>query len=212
MNKTLHYLFDPLCGWCYGIMPAISPLAQGTDVTLNLLPTGLFSDQASRPMDDDFAAFAWSNDQRIAHLTGQRFTETYRQSVLGDRERRFDSGPATRALTAVALTKPQREHEALKHIQLARFADGQDVTSLSVLADVLVRLGLNDAAALMMHSAAYAQEASLTRVGQAQALLHQFGARGVPTLILESESGHSLLDTSAVFSNPGALAEQLRAA
>lgn len=212
MNKTLHYLFDPLCGWCYGIMPAISSLAQEPGITLKLLPTGLFADQGSRPMDDDFAVFAWSNDQRIAHLTGQRFTETYRRTVLGDRRQRFDSGPATRALTAVALTEPQREHEALKNIQLARFADGLDVTSLSVLTDVLERLGLSEAVALMMHSAAYAQETSLTRIGQAQTLLHQYGARGVPTLILESESGRSLLDTSAVFSNPGALVDQIQAA
>ncbi len=23
MDITLHYLFDPLCGWCYGATPAI---------------------------------------------------------------------------------------------------------------------------------------------------------------------------------------------
>lgn len=27
MDITLHYLFDPLCGWCYGAAPALSALA-----------------------------------------------------------------------------------------------------------------------------------------------------------------------------------------
>ena len=50
-------------------------------------------------------------------LTGQPFSEAYRRDVLGDRTRLFDSGPATLALTAVALTAPDREFEALKAIQ-----------------------------------------------------------------------------------------------
>src|SRR5579859_8028319 len=100
MQKTLHYLFDPLCGWCYGAMPAVSDLIQTTDIAVELLPSGLFSGGGARPMDDDFAAYAWFNDQRIARLTGQRFTEQYHRRVLGDPQRLFDSGPATVALTA----------------------------------------------------------------------------------------------------------------
>ena len=37
------YLFDPLCGWCYGAGPALERLAQLDDVTLELMPTGLFA-------------------------------------------------------------------------------------------------------------------------------------------------------------------------
>jgi hypothetical protein len=34
-------------------------------------------------MDAHFAEFAWQNDQRIARLTGQIFSEAYRKNVLG---------------------------------------------------------------------------------------------------------------------------------
>ena len=30
----LHYFFDPLCGWCYGIAPLIKAAAALSDVTL----------------------------------------------------------------------------------------------------------------------------------------------------------------------------------
>ena len=149
MKTTIHYLFDPLCGWCYGATPILSGMVDVTDVTIELLPTGLFSGEGARPMDDDFAAYAWSNDQRIARLTGQSFTDKYRTLVLGDRQQLFDSGPATVALTAVSITAPTQELQALKAIQHARFVDGQDITKLDTLVSILKTLGLEDAASML---------------------------------------------------------------
>src|SRR3954471_239950 len=128
MTKTLHYVFDPLCGWCYGAGAAVSAVSEAADVALKLLPSGLFSGAGARPMDDAFASFAWSNDQRIERLAGRRFSERYRDGVLADRRQNLDSGPATLALTAVSLTAPGREAAALEAIQLARFVEGQDIT------------------------------------------------------------------------------------
>lgn len=211
MDKTLHYLFDPLCGWCYGATPAVSGLLQTPGVSVELMPTGLFSGEGARPMDDSFAGFAWSNDQRIEHLTGQRFTELYRRRVLGDRKRLFDSGPATVALTAVSLTAPARELEALKAIQRARYVDGDDVTSLTTLAVLLEVLDLDEAAARVANPDADLLGATLARVGRAQVLMQEFGARGVPTLIAESGAKRWVLDHSAAYSNPQALISQLAA-
>src|SRR4051794_12302875 len=89
-------LYDPLCGWCYGAAPAIRRLADQPHLALGLLPTGLFAGSGARPIDDDFAAFAWSHDQRIHALTGVTFSTHYRDRVLADRRARLDSGPATR--------------------------------------------------------------------------------------------------------------------
>ena len=117
MNKTLHYLFDPLCNWCYGATPAVSDLLGTPGIVVKLWPTGLFYGEGARAMDDAFENFALSNDQRIERLTGQCFTERYRHRVLGDRHQLFDSGPATVALTAVSLVNAARELETLKAIQ-----------------------------------------------------------------------------------------------
>ena len=37
MTKSLHYLFDPLCGWCYGAMPALAALATEADLRIEPL-------------------------------------------------------------------------------------------------------------------------------------------------------------------------------
>ncbi|WCM93660.1 DsbA family protein [Acidovorax sp. NCPPB 2350] len=212
MSKTLHYVFDPLCGWCYGASGTIAALADRAGMALHPWPSGLFSGEGARPMDADFAAYAWSNDQRIERLTGQRFTERYRSEVLASRQQMFDSGPASVALTAVALAAPEREMEALKAIQQARYVDGLDITRLDTLAAVLEGLGLDRAAARLARPDAGLTDAHRARVAQAQALLREFGARGVPAFILEAEGQRHLLHSSALFSNPQAFIEQLAAA
>ncbi|TGU69964.1 DsbA family protein, partial [Mesorhizobium sp. M1C.F.Ca.ET.144.01.1.1] len=59
IDITVTYLFDPLCGWCYGATPMLDRLA-ASGVALELLPTGLFSASGARPMDAGFAAQAWA--------------------------------------------------------------------------------------------------------------------------------------------------------
>lgn len=209
MKTIIHYLFDPLCGWCYGATAAISSADADTSITVELLPTGLFSGEGARPMDDDFAAYAWSNDQRIARLTGQSFTERYREFVLGDRQQLFDSGPATVALTAVSVTAPTQELQALKAIQHARFVDGQDITKLDTLASILKTLGLNDAASMLEKPNEDLLNAHRIRINRAKALMREFGARGVPTFIASSGTKLRMLHTNDIYSNPKALITQL---
>ncbi|MCS4229363.1 protein-disulfide isomerase-like protein with CxxC motif [Stenotrophomonas chelatiphaga] len=77
-QNTLLYLFDPLCGWCYGAAPALDALTNHPSIELMLLPSGLFTGRGARPQNRQWADYAWANDQRIAALTGQVFSEAYR--------------------------------------------------------------------------------------------------------------------------------------
>ena len=193
MTPTLTYLFDPLCGWCYGASPVIQQLAQHHTLRLELAPTGLFSGTGGRVMDAGFAAYAWSNDQRIQKLTGQNFTETYRTQVLGKPGVRFDSAATTLALTAVSLTEPQRELAALTLMQEARYVQGQDTSALSTVADILRQRGLAPAAELLLADDEALKAANSTRVQQAQQHMRDLGAQGVPALVLSQGGTQRLL-------------------
>jgi putative protein-disulfide isomerase len=212
MSKVLNYLYDPLCGWCYGATPAVSELAGNSNLTVNLLPTALFSGDRAAIVDDAFAATIWSIDQRIERITGQRFSDDYRLRVLGDRQQLLDSGPATLALTAVSLTAPARELEALKIIQRARYVNGDDVTSVATLAALLASLNLKEAAARIVRPDEDLLAANRARVERAQVLMREFGARGVPTLVAESGAKRWMLNHAAGYSSPRALVDQLEVA
>lgn len=210
MNKTLVYLYDPLCGWCYGAGGPLPQVLESTGIALRLIPTGLFSGSGARAMDDDFAAYAWSNDQRIERLTGQVFSERYRDQILADRLQGFDSAPSTLALSAVSLTSPEHEFEALKAIQAARYVDGLDVTRLETLTAVLEDLGLDAAAQRLTCPDSGLLQANDDRVGQGRALLRRVGGRGVPTFVLQqADSVMQLLPASAIFSDPQAFIREL---
>ncbi|MEO6292077.1 MAG: DsbA family protein [Burkholderiaceae bacterium] len=192
MTIALTYLFDPLCGWCYGASPVVQQLGQHTGVKLVLSPTGLFSG-SGRTMDAAFAAYAWSNDQRIQTLTGQRFTEAYRQQVLGRNGSAFDSAAASLALTAVAMTDAPAELNALKHLQEARYVQGLDTCDIKVVADVLRDIGQGEAAERLLANDAALLQANQNRLRKAQQLMHSLGAQGVPALLIDGAQGQRLV-------------------
>jgi putative protein-disulfide isomerase len=198
MSTTVTYLFDPLCGWCYGASPVVQKLGQHSTITLALAPTGLFAGNG-RAMDADFAAYAWSNDLRIAKLTGQRFTEAYRQNVLSRHGSPFDSAATTQALTAVALTEPSRELETLKVLQEARYVQGLDTCDATVVGQLLRDQGLADAAHRLAAADAELLAANAARMRQAQGLMQSFGVQGVPALVVTDDNGRRLLRGNALY-------------
>jgi len=204
------YLFDPLCGWCYGASVLLDQLVGRSDFEIALAPTGLFAGDGARTMDDGFSGYAWANDQRISRMSGQPFSEVYRRNVLGDRTRLFDSGPATMALTAVALTAPRREFEVLKAVQIVRYVEGRDITSVSVLSDVLRAANLTEAAERLTGPDAALVAAYRARVEGARSEMRQFGANGVPALIVGESGDRRLVPASALFGSLEGLVERLR--
>ena len=199
MNTTVTYLFDPLCGWCYGASPMIRKLAQQADLKLELAPTGLFAGRNGRVMDAEFAQYAWSNDLCIGKMTGQPFTEQYRTQVLGQTGSLLDSKLATLSLTAVSLTEPQCEFETLKLMQEARYVHGLDIISPSVVEKLLRDMGLAAAADKLASGATELHLSNDARLQRAQRLMQTFGATGVPALIVTKGDNRRLLRGDALF-------------
>ena len=211
-QTRITYLFDPLCGWCYGASATLENLIREPDMDIELLPTGLFAGTGARPMDAGFADYAWSNDQRIARLTGQPFSDAYRQNVLKDHTRLFDSGPATLAVIAVAITAPERAFEALKAIQHARYVEGRDTTDVTVLTQVLRSLDMPEIADSLATPDAALMAAYRSGVETARTEMRRLGAEGVPALIVGAGDSRRLVRASALFGSTDMLVAELKAA
>lgn len=197
-RTTVTYLFDPLCGWCYGASPSVQKLGRETAIALQLAPTGLFA-STGRTLDAAFADYAWANDQRIEGLTGQRFTEAYRTQVLGNLGGSFDSSALTLALTAVSLTAPERELETLKLLQEARYVQGLNTSAMSVVVTLLRDADLSPAADMLTAPSHELVSANAARIDQAQGLMQAHGANGVPALVVTNRTGRRLLRGDALY-------------
>lgn len=206
------YLFDPLCGWCYGAHPMIEKIADQPDLTLILAPVGLFAGEQARPMDAAFASYAWQNDQRIARLTGQPFSEAYRSDVLGAAGTLFDSTPATLGLVAASIEAPERELAVLKAIQHARYVEGRQTSDIGVIAEILAEAQLPAAVEQVRQRDARLLEAYRQRVEHARAGMARFGAQGVPALLIGEGAQRRLLPGDILFDRAGDLRAILAAA
>ncbi|MFK7876330.1 MAG: DsbA family protein [Paracoccaceae bacterium] len=195
---TLQYLFDPLCGWCYGASASIKALASHPEINMQPMATGLFSGAGAKPMKS-FAAQAWAMDQRIGALSGQPFSEDYRTKVLGAEGALLDSTVATRAVAAVAASAPDHVIDALTAIQSARYKDGQDVTSAAVVGRILTDLGLTDASARLLAADDDLLQSVCTLTTKAGALMDRFGLQGVPSMIITKNGAQSILDANALY-------------
>ena len=179
-------------------------LSREADIALTLAPSGLFAG-GGRTMDAQFAAYAWSNDQRIAKLTGQRFTEAYRTQVLGQQGTPFDSMPTTLALTAVSLTEPSRELGALTQLQEARYVHGLDTVAPAIIATQLRTLDLHAAADRLLTPDEALREENTRRIHAAQSLMRQHHAQGVPALVVRKAASERLLQGNALYGTYDAL-------
>jgi len=205
---TIQYLFDPLCGWCYGASATIAELAQHDAIDLRPFATGLFSGHGARPMAG-FAAQAWAHDQRISKLSGRTFSEAYRDKVLGAQDASLDSTIATLAVTAVADEAPNRVIEVLKAIQEARYVTGLDVTSASVVADLLDGLGLSQSAGRLRDPDAELKQSFQDRTKAASGLMAEFRLQGVPAMVVEAGGTRQPMDASALYSGSAGILKAL---
>lgn len=204
------YLFDPLCGWCYGAEPALERLSRLDGVMLDLAPTGLFSGEGSRPMNEQFAHYAWQNDQRIARLTGQPFSDVYREHVLGAVGGLFDSAPATLGLVAVGLSEPARQFEALKTLQRVRYQEGRNNSDLGIVFETLTSAGFVEAAQRVRAPDEALLAAYSSRISAARADMARFGIKGVPAILVRSGDQCREIDSRLLYGDFDLLAAELQ--
>ncbi len=189
----IYYLFDPLCGWCYGAKPALETVA--SQYPVELTPTGLFF-RSGRVMDADFAQYAWGNDERIGRLTGQAFSTAYRENVLQGGGQ-FDSQNSLLALTAVREIAPEQELAVLSALQTARYVDGRNNADLRVIADVLQTQGLGDIVPKL--SDPVTEQSLLARIQFGQQLARRLGVPGVPQLVVERDGQFEAVPSHFLF-------------
>ncbi|MCV5222232.1 DsbA family protein, partial [Escherichia coli] len=64
---TVHYFFDPMCGWCYGASPLIEALMDTSQFKVELHPGGMIE---KRAIESEFRQHLINSDARIATETG----------------------------------------------------------------------------------------------------------------------------------------------
>ena len=191
-TTTLHYLYDPLCGWCYGAAPLVKAAREVLRVTPHGggMMTGARRQNVTRQMRE----FVKPHDARIAQMSGQPFGEAYRDRLLRDTTAVFDSEPPTAAMLA-AEAMAGRWMDMLSQLQIAHYVEGRRIADRAVLIDVAKSLGLkaDTFAEALDHQSGTLLQAHFE---ETRALMARVGAQGFPTFALETDGTFQALDVS----------------
>lgn len=195
---SLHYVFDPLCGWCYAAAPLVA-------VARELLPVhahggGMMAGPLRRKVTPELRAFVMPQDHRIAQMSGQPFGERYFEGLLRDPLAVLDSEPPiTAILAAEALTGGGLD--LLARMQRAHYVEGRRIADVEVLAELAGDIGL-DGTEFRQSFERLSGVPTEQHIGASRELLTRVGGNGFPTLALERDGNFVLVDLVSFLGQP----------
>ena len=205
-DTTLHYVYDPLCGWCYGAAPLLEAAAGIPTLRIALHAGGLWLGPRRQPMGQALRVHVRPHDERIQALSGQPFGERYFNELLLSDGLLLDSEPPIRAILAVT-ELGGNELRLLHRIQQSHYLDGQWVGDQAHLARLAQEQGITPAA----FAPAFEQVGLAGHLAQSQGWLRQLGGEGFPTLGLMLGESLIPLPVSSFLGEPQAFASHLAA-
>jgi len=203
MSAVLHYLYDPLCGWCYGAEPLVAAARGVEGLTLRLHGGGLWPEPTTLP--DEMRRYIRAADARVAELSGQPYGTAYLDALILDPTLVLHSPPTIAAVLA-AESLAGRGIEMLRGIQHAHYEDGRHVVRPEALDDIAERLGFDRET----FAAARASAPVDAHIRATRQLMAAVGATGFPTFVLEVAERRFGVPHQRFASSPAAFAAWLR--
>lgn len=207
MEKVLHYIHDPLCGWCYGadaLIEVAARLAPG-QFEIRLHAGGLFM---RTRLSEVNRAHIRSADARIGEITGQVFGEAYLEGLLSDPATVYDSSQPIRAILAADAVKPGSGLLMLKALQRAHYQRGLRIVEKPTIVELADTIGL-DAAQFTYAFETVGNEELAEHLETTHELMRKVGVQGFPAFVAQVGDRHERLPHERFFGNAAAFTEQV---
>jgi len=201
---TLHYVHDPLCGWCYAVTPMIEAVAQA-GIGIVLHGGGLW-EPATSPAPEK-RAYIRQNDSRIAALTGITFSRAYLDGLLTDTTTVFWSSPTIAAVLAAGAMETGADLRMLHAIQHAHYVDGRRVVEASVLTEVAGSVGLAEDVFFRALQSVPVDE----HVARTRRWMQQLSLGGFPSFVVERDGALVRVQHEPFYGRPNAFLHAVNA-
>ncbi|WP_372786178.1 DsbA family protein [Phenylobacterium sp.] len=172
----LIYFSDPMCSWCYGFSPVIADIREtfGRALPVRVVMGGL-RPGTETPMTEEAKLEIADHWTHVHEATGLPFNGAgmSRPGFV------YDTDPAARAVVAARRDGEEMAAAFLGRAQRAFYAEGRDVTTGEVLADLADELGLDRQSFLETWAAPETKE----ETWRDYAISQRAGVTGFPTLV-----------------------------
>lgn len=143
LKPTLIYVYDPLCGWCFGFHSILEKLSERfrDRLTIRVIPGGLAVGEGAQPIKKGYG-YIKDNLRQVEEITGVQFGQNFRL-LAEEGSYLYDSEPGCLAQTTINRLAPERAIDFSGRVQKAFFIDGLNLndpeTFLSLIEDYPVK-------------------------------------------------------------------------
>lgn len=129
-KPMLYYVYDPLCGWCYGFSPVIQKVQKEyqTQLSIRVISGGMVRESRVAPLST-IAPYIQGAYKDVEKLSGVKFGAPYLDVLFGKGDRIMDSHPPSIIHTYLSEQFPERSTEISSCIQNLIYQDGLDPSS-----------------------------------------------------------------------------------
>ncbi len=180
-KPKITYVFDPMCGWCYGFSKVMDRFATEykDSFQFEIISGGMVVGEREGPVGD-FADYILGAYKRVEEYSGITFGEAYLAQL---RTKKLWSSSVTPAI-AIETFKQFKPEEAIffaSSVQYAYFFEGKDLRDEQVYIPLVKKYGIDEK--LFMEKMKSAEMKQTAEAGFQQS--SAFGVSGFPCVIME---------------------------
>ncbi len=182
MQHKLIYIYDALCGWCYGFSPVMQQIHEkyADRIEFEVLSGGMIMGLRAGPIGE-VAAYIGKAYPDVENGTGIKFGEPFLQNILAPGTAIFSSEMPGIALTVFRKYQPENVLAFAHSLQNALYRDGIELSVLENYRNLVANFGLpgDDFLAEMQR-----EETRYETLLEFQTVAN-WGVNGYPTLLLK---------------------------
>ncbi|HAS38855.1 MAG TPA: hypothetical protein DCS93_00180 [Microscillaceae bacterium] len=185
------YIFDPLCGWCYGFSPVIKKLKDEFQEVFDfkVYTGGMVLGDRIGTIAEKFKFLQDGAVENVEKTTGVQFGEAFKTNMLEKGDYIVNSEPPSIAFTSLRALAPNQDIELAHDIQNALYRDGKSFNEIDTYLELADQYNI----AREDFQQVYENPEARQRTYAEFQMIQQLGINGYPTVVaIIGEQGYML--------------------
>jgi len=175
------YVYDALCGWCYGFSPVITEMEKkyGSHIDFEVVSGGMVTGERIGPIGE-VAGYIKNAYKDVEKATGVEFGEQFLNETLEKGQAIFTSIPPAVAMAVFKTYHPEKQVDFAAALQKAIYYDGKEPAKYEMYGELASAFGLDSETFIAQMKEAKYQDLAYQDFQKSAEL----GVRGFPTVFI----------------------------
>lgn len=176
------YLYDALCGWCYGFSPVINKFQEKykDNLSFEVISGGMITGNRIGPIGEVASYISWAYKD-VEKVTGVKFGDEFLNKILKNGKAIFTSIPSSIALSVFKDLDTSNSIQFVSELQKAIYFNGIEPENLKAYGQIAAKFGIDaEAFVIKMKDLTYKKQAE-----EDFKKTTAFGVTGFPSVFVE---------------------------